>query len=418
MIRILNFSLIGVLIITLGVSLYSCQKNTQPEKESELDKINKAWEVTWERFYHPKTNQFYDYLISYEKGKELSHLPTAEEISRLYPNDCGYGTGMEDCMISAGVLLSMIVDKYDVTENDDLREYAHNVFKGIKLSATVHNIHGFLARGVCVEDGKSTYICSSRDQYTHAVHGLWRYYHSPLSNSETRIEIGEILAAIADRMESFVIPTNDYSFMRADGTPDVRGISKMWNVKGHEAARLPMIYAAAWDATGEKKYYELYRNYIESSVEQSFNIEDGTPTYSFLQMQCSFEILIALEENNELKDKMKEIMKMTSDRAVNRAINAHNNASELDLTMLTTDWRDGKGLDPKEDYRKVWYNSRESGEAALAQLMCTYKTIEEDQISLLLEAINRLDYNKVSSSGIFYLQGAYWKARKQQILHE
>lgn len=69
MIRILNFSLIGVLIITLGVSLYSCQKNTQPEKESELDKINKAWEVTWERFYHPKTNQFYDYLISYEKGK-------------------------------------------------------------------------------------------------------------------------------------------------------------------------------------------------------------------------------------------------------------------------------------------------------------------------------------------------------------
>ena len=419
MIRILNFSLIGVLIITLGVSLYSCQKNTQPEKESELDKINKAWEVTWERFYHPKTNQFYDYLISYEKGKELSYLPTAEEISRLYPNDCGYGTGMEDCMISAGVMLSMIVDKYDVTENDDLREYAHNVFKGIKLSATAHNIHGFLARGVCVEDGKSTYICSSRDQYTHAVHGLWRYYHSPLSNSETRIEIGEILAAIADRMESFVIPTNDYSFMRADGTPDVRGISKMWNVKGHEAARLPMIYAAAWDATGEKKYYELYRNYIESSVEQSFNIEDGTPTYSFLQMQCSFEILIALEENNELKDKMKEIMKMTSDRAVNRAINAHKNAPELDLTMLTTDWRNGKGLDSKEDYRKVWYCVRESGEAALTQLMSTnYKAFNENQKSLLLRAIMRLDYKKVSTSGIFYLQGAYWKARKHQIIQE
>jgi hypothetical protein len=193
----------------------------------------------------------------------------------------------------------------------------------------------------------------------------------------------------------------------------------MWNVKGHEAARLPMIYAAAWDATGEKKYYDLYRNYIESSVEQSFNIEDITPTYSFLQMQCSFEILIALEENDELKDKMKEIMKLTSDRAVNRAINAHKNAPELDLTMLTTDWRNGKGLDSKEDYRKVWYCVRESGEAALTQLMSTnYKAFNENQKSLLLRAIMRLDYKKVSTSGIFYLQGAYWKARKHQIIQE
>jgi hypothetical protein len=51
-------------------------------------------------------------LTSYEDGKELSHLPTAAEVERQYPNVYGYGTGMEDCMISAGVMLSMIVDRY------------------------------------------------------------------------------------------------------------------------------------------------------------------------------------------------------------------------------------------------------------------------------------------------------------------
>ncbi|MFA6627785.1 MAG: hypothetical protein WCT17_04575, partial [Bacilli bacterium] len=50
-----------------------------------LEKINEAWLVSWDRFYHPKTNQFYDYLVSYEKGKELTHLPTAEEVANLYP---------------------------------------------------------------------------------------------------------------------------------------------------------------------------------------------------------------------------------------------------------------------------------------------------------------------------------------------
>jgi hypothetical protein len=35
------------------------------------------------------------------------------------------------------------------------------------------------------------------------------------------------------------------------------------------------------------------------------------------------------------------------------------------------------------------------------------------QQELLQEAITRLDYQKVSSSGIFYLQAAYWKARKK-----
>ncbi len=374
--------------------------------------IDRAWEVSWQRFYLPKTNLFYDYLSSYEPGRELAHLPTADEVRRQYPNECGYGTGMEDGMISAGVMLSLIVDRYAVTREESLRERAHCVFQGIQRCAAAHGVPGFLARAVCDEDLKSIYPNSSRDQYTHAVHGLWLYRHSALCDPETKKTIGEILSAIADRMTCNVTPENDYDSLRADGTRDTRGISRMWNVKGHEAARLPMIYAAAWDATGKKEYFDLYRKYLEPAVEQSFVVEDWQPTYALLQMQVSIELLLSVEQDPERKEKMRAIMAMVSERCGARALRADRTAATLDLTLPGSDWRTGEGLDPKGGYRKVWYNIRESGEAALAQLVDEGQRFPEQQQSLLARAITRLDYDRVSTCGIFYLQAAYWKARR------
>lgn len=374
--------------------------------------VDQAWDVSWKRFYHPGTNQFYDYLSSYQSGRELAHLPTAAEVARQEPNPYGYGTGMEDCMISAGVMLPMIVDRYAVTKEEMLRERAEAVFQGIRLSATVHAVPGFLARGVCTEDLKSTYINSSRDQYTHAVHALWVYFHSPLCGPATKDAIREILSAIADRMTRNVTPENGYDSLRADGTRDPRGISRMWNVKGHEAARLPMLYAAAWDATGKQEYHDLYRKYLEPAIEQSLVVEQSQPTYALLQMQDSLELLDSLEQSPELKQQLRQIMAMVSQRCAARAVNAERNARNLDLTMTCTDWRTGEGLSERGAYRRVWYNIRESGEAALAQLLAPGGAFPEEQQKLLARAITRLDYDRVSSGGIFYLQAAYWKARR------
>jgi hypothetical protein len=374
--------------------------------------VDQMWEATWKRFYLPQTQLFYDYLTSYESGQELAHLPTADEVGRQYPNECGYGTGMEDCMISAGVMLSLVVDRYAVTKDKVLRQRALDVFEGIRLCVTVHGVPGFVARGVCAEDMKSIYPNSSRDQYTHAVHGLWQYFHSPLCSSETRKEIGALLSAVADRMTLNVTPEHDYDSLRADGTRDTRGISRMWNVKGHEAARLPMIYAAAWDVTKKQEYYDLYRKYLEPAVEQSFSVEDWQPTYAWLQMQASLELLAALERDAELKQKIHQIMAMVALRCASRAESADKAAEKLDLTMVCSNWRTGEGLAWKGHYRKVWYCIRESGEAALAQLMVEDATLPEEQRQLLVQAITRLDSRRVSSNGIFYLQAAYWKARR------
>ena len=157
---------------------------------SKSDKFDLAWKNAWENFFSPKTNLFYDYISSYESGKQLAHLPTAREVNNQYPNFCGYGTGMEDCAILGGAMLSAIVD---LSEKNGASEYlkisAKKVFDGLSLCCTVHGVKGFVARGVCVQDSKSIYINTSRDQYTHLVHGLWKYYNSKIIDANTKAKV-------------------------------------------------------------------------------------------------------------------------------------------------------------------------------------------------------------------------------------
>ena len=228
---------------------------------------------------------------------------------------------------------------------------------------------------------------------------------------QTKSAIGVILSAIADRMTRNVTPENDYDSLRADGQRDARGISRMWSVKGHEAARLPMFYAAAWNTTGKQQYHDLYRKYMLPAIEQSHVVEQNQPTYALLQMQCSLELLEALEQDAGLKSQMRQIMAMLAQRCALRAANAHRNAAKLELTMVGPDWRVSGGL--KGEYRQVWYCIRESGEAALTQLMAESQPFPDEQQELLLRAITRLDYDRVSSCGIYYLQAAYWKALRR-----
>ncbi|WP_197440637.1 hypothetical protein [Polystyrenella longa] len=375
-------------------------------------KLGQAWEVSWKRFYRDDTHLFYDYLISYEPGKELAHLPTKEEVQQQNPNECGYGTGMEDGMISGGVMLSMILDRAAVTGEEGLKERAFDAYQGIRACVTEE---GFVSRAICHEDLKSFYPNSSRDQYTHAVHALWHYADSPMCGVETKAEIGQLLSRIADRMTRNVIPENNYDSLRADGSRDTRGISRMWNVNSHEWSRLPMIYAAAWDVTGKQEYHDLWRNYIGEAVQKSRRVPKAESTYALLQMQISLEMLTSLETDPALKDTMQEIQAGIAEECQSRALHANEAAKQLDLTMLCGDWRTTLGLSHKGKYRGVWYTIRECGEASLAQLG-NEAVLTDEQQEVLNQSICRLDYDQVSSNGIFFLQAAYWKNRAHEEL--
>jgi hypothetical protein len=390
-------------------------------------KMDQAWDVAWGRFFQKDVQTFMDYLSSYEAGKELAHLPTAKEVRRQYPNPCGYSTGMEDGMILGGAMLSLLCDRFAVTGDEALRERAAEVFGGMRRCVQVHGVPGFIARNVCPEDRRSVYVNSSRDQYTHFVHGLWQYYRSPLADAATKAEIRRILAAVADRMIAFVTPENDYDFLRADGRRCPLGICRMWNVQAHEAARLPMIYAAAWDATGDERYRQQWRKYVTEAVTQSATPDENKPAYALLQMQISLEVLYHLEPNKELKSKIQTIMQHVSALAEKRLTSTLKriaNKSPEEMRMLGPDWRevpewkDQKGyMNPQwGPYREVWHLIREAGESALVPLMVDQPSLNAGQIQQLRDVILPSDYLHNSSCGIIYHLAAYWKARRYHLL--
>ena len=389
--------------------------------------IEQGWDVIWTRFYLPKVQTFGDYLSSYEKGKEQAHLPTAEEVKRQFPNPCGYSTGMEDGAILGGAMLSVLCDRFEVTKDESLREKAANVFAGLKRCVTVHGVQGFVARNVCPEDAKSTYINSSRDQVTHFVHGLWQYYHSPLPDEVTKQQIRVILADVAERMIETVTPENDFDFLRADGQRCPLGICRMWNVQSHEAARLPMIYAAAWDVTNNERYREHWRKYAIEAIAQSANPGENKPAYALLQMQCSLEVLHALEPDPALKAQINQHMIHVRDLAAKRftsVLSQLAKKSPKEMRMLGPDWRTAPEWKNQKGYpnpqwgpfREIWHLSREAGESVLILLMVDSPTLTAEQHALLKKLFGSFNYTHNASCGIVYHLAAYWKARRNHLI--
>jgi hypothetical protein len=415
-----------ILATVVGIQTHAQAQGASSDAEP-ASQMARAWEVTWGRFYLPKVQTFGDYLSSYEKGKEQAHLPTAEEVKRQYPNPCGYSTGMEDGAILGGAMLSVLCDRHAVTGEEGLREKAAGVFAGLKRCVTVHGVRGFVARNVCPEDGSSIYINSSRDQVTHFVHGLWQYYRSPLADEATKKEISIVLTDVAERMIAFVTPENDFDFCRADGQRCPLGICRMWNVQPHEAARLPMIYAAAWDVTREERYRTEWRRYAAEAIEQSANPGENKPAYALLQMQCSLEVLHELEPDAVLKATIHERMTHVRDLAAKRfksVLSQISKKSPEEMQMLGPDWRhvsvwkNQKGyLNPQwGPYREIWHLTREAGESALVLLMVDPASLSEEQKTSMAELIRRFDYEHNSSCGIIYHLAAYWKARRHHLL--
>ena len=395
----------------------------QTQAQDAASNIEQAWDIVWSRFYLPKVQTFGDYLSSYEKGKEQAHLPTADEVRRQYPNPCGYSTGMEDGAILGGAMLSVLCDRFEVTKDESLREKAANVFNGLKRCVTAHGVKGFVARNVCPEDGTSTYINSSRDQVTHFVHGLWQYYHSPLADEGARQQIRVILADVAERMIAFVMPENDFDFCRSDATRCPLGICRMWKVQAHEAARLPMIYAAAWDVTKSDRYREQWRKYAATAIEQSANPGENKPAYALLQMQCSLELLHALEPDLELKTQLHAHMLRVRDLAAKRftsVLAQIAKKSPEEMQMLGPDWRkvpewkNQKGYSNPQwgPFREIWHLTREAGESALILLMVDSPTLTTEQRSALQKLFRSFDYAHNASCGLVYHLAAYWKVRR------
>ena len=389
-----------------------------------FEKAEQAWAIAWSRFFRPETNLFYDYVSSKDPARSQAHLPTADEVKRQYPNACGWGTGMEDSAISAGVWMAAICDRFDATGDKAMKDCADKVWAGMALLMNVTKSPGFLPRSICLADGQSHYINSSRDQYTHYSHGLWRFYHSPLSDDVQRGTMRRIMADICQRMERNVVPANDYSLCREDGKPG-HGVNKMWENWGpHEWARLPMLYAIGWDLTGDGHWRDLYRRYAWDAARKSATVPANHPAYALQQAVFSFEPLVAIErEDLDLHAAWLQAMTLYAD-----ALQAYTKQcleyKPPVLAELETDWRKWPTEDHGNGPCPVWPAAertedrtvREPAEAVLSQLMVPDRALPADQRALFQQVLRQTDFDASFMYGLFYQAAAYWRAVKRGVM--
>lgn len=281
-----------------------------------MTRADTAWNFISEQLFMPETNLVYDFITSRDHEHRFDHLPTAEEIARQVPNPCGWGTGMEDCMLNAGSVMEILVLRHRRHPREEYRKFAAKVLEGMALCAEVHGVPGFVVRGVSPRDGRSCYINSSRDQFTLFVYGLWRYWRSALPGEAERARAAGLLVKVAEYCERTVTAQNGWNLLRLDGRPGQ--VSKLWECGPHEVLRLPMFYAAVYEVTGNAHWRELCLRYATPGIDIMLNLDCNHPWWDveLMQMQLSLVLLYETEPDQKRKKKYRHGMELAAQLAL------------------------------------------------------------------------------------------------------
>lgn len=241
------------------------------------------------QLYHPDTGLIYDYVTSREPERRFAHLPGPGEAARGFPNLCGWGTGMEDCALNAGLMLA-----WAAASGRADSPFVQSLAVGLSRCAAAHGRRGFVARGLTPENGRGCYPNSSRDQFTLAVYGMWRWLKAgPVADSMRELA-QNFLRDVADYCAQTVTAANGFSLLRLDG--GAAAGSKMWDCAPHEMLRLPLIYGAAWDATGEERFRRLLHGCVEEGMRRTLEATPASHPWwdmPLVQMQCSLDFFAA-----------------------------------------------------------------------------------------------------------------------------
>lgn len=299
--------------------------------------INDAWERIRSTLFHPATGLVYDYVTDRDPAHRFDHLPSPEEIAVSFPNPCGWGTGMEDCALNGGFLLDALR-----LRGESGSSFACRTAEGLIRCGSVHGVPGFIARGVSPDDGRSCYGNSSRDQFTLAVYGLWRFLHANTAiPARLRQEAVLLLGSVADYCERAVRPGNGYNLLRLDGGPAV--VSSMWECEPHEAMRLPMIYGIAAAATGENRYIDLMRRYSTEGLRQTLAMDPEGNWWDMpvIQMQLSLNFFRESGIQPELDGGVRRAMHTAAAIACRRLLPLLEEAEQFDgrWDTLFDNWR-------------------------------------------------------------------------------
>lgn len=325
----------------------------------------------------------------------------------------GYGKGMGDCGLNHGVAMVGVMARWDTLVARGLKpddpelvktaDWAHKLAQGLVNLAGRHRFTGFVARGLCEEDGKSICSLSSVDQHTHWAHGLWLYCRAPFAKPEIVAEAKQRLAEVAARMERTVVKESGWNFGLCDGRPDPRNICTVWGPKcfGPGAARLACIYAAAAEVTGDAHWAEKYEEYADEACRRSalFSVlrrldpktKWNWPAYVMMQMNCSLDVLLGYEKDEFRLKFIRESMAQA--------------AAECDTRQKQAI------ANPKIN----WYGMYAPGELAISQLISPDSPYDEAERQSLGKALLSGNNEKWGTFQVTHAFTAYWLAARRGI---
>ena len=376
--------------------------------------MKKAMELVFERYFCPETELFYEFVID-DENNAWFHLPSVKEINKQIPNPCGWGTGMEDSAMNGGNAIDALISAYNVTGNEEIKSYVHSIFRGLMRCAVSEKNEGFIARSISPFDKKSHYIESSRDQYTHWIYGVLRFYDSDICSENERKQIREAVERIARKCQRDVKPENDYHMLREDGSIGI--VNKMWGDLGaHEWMRLPMFYLAAFHVTENTHWYDMYMMYRDEAFEKSLLHEPASMAcYTSLQMQCSLKLVYDYDNDirfcSEVKKLMEKLACYGAEKAIYNSKEYCKDKYRQDINFRFRRWNSvepyklgihgGYNYDnPAQSERPdnpMFYPVREVAEGALMATTCPDFRISEDLIEAVDNMAKSIDFGKHSS---------------------
>lgn len=389
---------------------------------------DKIWELMLTRLYSEKTHTFYDYTLPDKIQKFEEYLPSPEIIDKQIPNPCGWGSGMEDGVINGSIMLENAIEAYKYTKDEKYISLAKDFFKGLKTLASVSSSDGFLARNVSPVDGKTHYIDSSRDQYTHWIYSCTKYYESGLADGDEKEFIKKTLCAFAKRARRTMTEETGFNLLRED---EKKGfVVYMWgNIDAHEWMRICMFFISAWKICGDESFKDDYYRFRDEALERSEKIcfSRLPKLFAIHQMQLSIRYVYDLDTDENFRQRCLALMEKTAEHCKSVVLDIKKKHEENDLLkgklFETKPWNllpanfwgflDGYGYYvpqfTKGNFDSVDWHINNVGDGVATYLLCPTSKFDDSLLKAVELIGNSMDYENYYADSTSHLLYPYYK---------
>ena len=397
--------------------------------------IQTGWDFVMNKLYHPDTHMIYDYLTKETAEDSAEDYPTPEEIALSSPNPCGWGTGMEDTTLNLSSMIEAMIARYSLTKEPKVKEQLQLLYEGLVKNGTAAE-PGFIARSICAVDGVSVYMDSSKDQYTNWVYAAHRLLRSECIHDEQKNVLKEILVNIAKKLDRDLNSEYKGYLCRLDGKPGIVSEMDSEKLEPHEILRMPMLYMAAYEASGDPHWYQKYRERREellSRTEATYTIEKITSiakgrwgyNYIYYQAQYSMRLLYDTEPDEAYRERYLRLLEISAKGVEEFVKKAFDNKHTLQQKQeYFPSWRKTPanywGIFHEKIYyvpniwtdRPVFKWLRNVGEAIIIQAVCPGYEIPEWEKEMFFAFIEESDFVGAKNYWPVLFCDAWWLAKE------